>query len=118
LADRATALVGAPSAEAEAPAVPARRLPRLIVRSVEAPASSPNGGIVAGSVVLVTDEEQGTGERVAAALRDVGARVALGAPRPAGEPPPAEGGYTADLGDERDVAELVSRIRRDLGELT
>jgi NADP-dependent 3-hydroxy acid dehydrogenase YdfG len=112
LADCATALIarlaGTAAADTSDP------LPRFLPGMAESPGGA-DPALPADAVVLITDDEAGTGEALAAAVRSAGGVPVLIKHRTGA---PAGAGDTADLGEERAVAELVSRIRNELGPIS
>jgi NAD(P)-dependent dehydrogenase (short-subunit alcohol dehydrogenase family) len=90
------------------------KVPRFLLKAVDAPINDRALEIPRDSVFLITDDEEGISQVLAEKIRGLGGRVALGkmgdTVRKAGE-----GIYTVDLCDAVSVARFVELVRRQQG---
>jgi malonyl CoA-acyl carrier protein transacylase/NAD(P)-dependent dehydrogenase (short-subunit alcohol dehydrogenase family) len=93
------------------------RVPRFLLRAVDAPLDDRPLEIPRDSLFLITDDERGISQGLAEEIRRLGGRVALmqmgEAIREAGE-----GNYTMDLNDAVSVARSVELVRQQHGNIT
>jgi acyl transferase domain-containing protein/NAD(P)H-dependent flavin oxidoreductase YrpB (nitropropane dioxygenase family)/NAD(P)-dependent dehydrogenase (short-subunit alcohol dehydrogenase family) len=100
-------------APAEAEDVAAIRIQRGLVALVDAPLPAQPSFCLANGTVLFTDDGRGVAWEMAGRMADLGQKTAL--VRMVGAGAPAAEGYAADLTDPAAVAEVLRRVRADLG---
>jgi acyl transferase domain-containing protein/NAD(P)H-dependent flavin oxidoreductase YrpB (nitropropane dioxygenase family)/NAD(P)-dependent dehydrogenase (short-subunit alcohol dehydrogenase family) len=93
--------------------VEAIRIQRGLVALVDAPLPVQPSFCLANGTVLFTDDGRGLAWEMAGRMADLGQKTALVRMASAGAP--AVEGYAADLTDPAAVAELLRRVRSDLG---
>src|SRR5262249_46258343 len=83
---------------------------RLIVRPVPAPPISQHAGLARGGIVLVVDDHEGVGERLAGLLRQRAHQVVRVSAGGDGKASGAEDTLVADLSRSDEVARLVEAL--------
>lgn len=92
-------------------------LPRFLLSAVAAPLDVTVSAPVSGKLFLITDDERGVAEQLAAALRERGGRTAVVRMR-RGHEAEGDGIYTSDLTDPTAVTELIRKIHQQQGQLS
>jgi acyl transferase domain-containing protein/NAD(P)H-dependent flavin oxidoreductase YrpB (nitropropane dioxygenase family)/NAD(P)-dependent dehydrogenase (short-subunit alcohol dehydrogenase family) len=88
---------------------------RGLVELVECPLSVTPASLLVGGTVLLTDDGRGIAWEMAGRLADLGHRTALLRMAGVDEAGAGEGAFTADLLNPEAVAEVLRRVREELG---